>query len=324
MRRRDLITLFLRGMMASPVSAFAQGPTAPVIGFLSGQSLEPKLLAKFHEGLAEQGYFEDRNIKIVYRWAHNQLQQLPTLAAELVQEGVALIATVGGLVAAKAARSASNTVPILFVSGLNPAENGFVASLSRPNGNATGVYHATFELVAKRLELMRQIIGQTDKIAYLMNDNSTGLGPGEKTQQEEQKRIASELGLSIHSARNEDEIRSAFALAAQQSKALVVGSHPLFLGNRTLLAALAARYALPAIYARREYAEAGGLVSYGPSVPESWRDIGRYAGRILKGTRPQDLPVIIQNKFELVLNMKTAKMLGVAIPRLLLPDERIE
>lgn len=145
-----------------------------------------------------------------------------------------------------------------------------------------------------------------------------------ETQQGEQRQIAEKLGLAVHYARNADDIGSAFALAAQQSKAMVVASHPLFLSNRALLAELAARYRLPSIYARREYAEAGGLVSYGPSVPESWRDVGRYAGRILNGTRPQDLPVMVQNKFELVLNKKTAKALGITIPRLLLPDETIE
>jgi len=295
-----------------------------VIGFLSSQSLEPKLMAMFHQGLNELGYFEDRNVKVEYRWAHNQLQQLPAMAAELVQHHVALITTTGGLVAARAAKEATATIPIVFISGLNPAENGFVASLSRPGGNATGVYQPTFELMSKRLELLQQLVGKTNKITYLMNHNTTGLGPAERRQQEDQRQMASDLGLAIHYAGKESEIEAAFALTAQQSDALLVGSHPFFLSKRALIVALAARHALPTFYARREFTEAGGLISYGPSIPESWRDMGRYAGRILKGNRPQDLPVIVQNKFELLINTKTAKTLGLTVPRLLLADETVE
>src|SRR5205823_2597989 len=201
-----------------------------------------------------------------------------------------------------AAKEATATIPIVFISGLNPAENGFVASLSRPGGNATGVYQPTFELMSKRLELLQQLVGKTNKITYLMNHNTTGLGPAERRQQEDQRQMASDLGLAIHYAGKESEIEAAFALTAQQSDALLVGSHPFFLSKRALIVALAARHALPTFYARREFTEAGGLISYGPSIPESWRDMGRYAGRILKGNRPQDLPVIVQNKFELLIN----------------------
>ena len=324
MRRRDLITFVAGGVVASPLVGIAQVPAVRVIGFLSSQSLEPKLMAMFHQGLNELGYFEDRNVKVEYRWAHNQLQQLPAMAAELVQHRVALITTTGGLVAARAAKEATATIPIVFISGLNPAENGFVASLSRPGGNATGVYQPTFELMSKRLELLQQLVGKTNKITYLMNHNTTGLGPAERRQQEDQRQMASDLGLAIHYAGKESEIEAAFALTAQQSDALLVGSHPFFLSKRALIVALAARHALPTFYARREFTEAGGLISYGPSIPESWRDMGRYAGRILEGNRPQDLPVIVQNKFELLINTKTAKTLGLTVPRLLLADETVE
>jgi len=323
MTRRDLIALLV---VAFPLVAPAQVPTTPVIGFLSSQSPEAKLLAKFRQGLNELGYFEGQNIRIEYRWAHNKIEELPALAADLVQQRVALIATAGGLVAARAAKAtAPTTTPIVFISGLNPAENGFVASLSRPGGNITGVYQPTFEIVSKRVELLQQIVGKNRKIAYLMNDNRAGLGSSEMLQQEMQRQIVSDLGLDIQYARSVSELEAAFgSVAQQQGNALVVASHPFFLSQRALIVGLAERYALPAIYARREFAEAGGLVSYGPSIPESWFDMGRYAGRILQGAQPQDLPIIIQNRFELLINKRAANTLGLAIPRLLLADETIE
>jgi putative tryptophan/tyrosine transport system substrate-binding protein len=327
-RRRDFMSFLTGGAVASPLVALAQVSAAPVIGFLSGQSPEPGLLAKFRQGLSESGYFEDRNIRIEYRWAHNQNGQLSALADELVQRRVALIATTGGMAAAeaaeeaitKAARGGSPTIPIVFISGLYPVKKGFVESLNLPGHNVTGIYQPTFEVVSKRLELLQQIAAKTGKIAYLMDDNSAG-------QQEEQRRMADELGLVVHNARTASEIEAAFVSASQEQRdGMVVASHPFFLSQRTLIVALAARYALPAIYARREFAEAGGLMSYGPSIPESWRDMGRYTARILKGAQPKDLPVLVQDKFELLINRTTAETLGLTIPRLLraLADQVIE
>jgi putative ABC transport system substrate-binding protein len=327
MRRRDLITFLAGGAVASPFVAIAQVPAVPVIGFLSSQSPDPKLLARFHQGLNELGYFEGQNFKIEYKWAHNQNQTLRALAVELVEHRVALIATTGGMVAAKAAKEVTATIPILFVSGLDPVENGFVARLNRPGGNATGVRQYTRELVPKSLELLKEMVPKAKKFAYLQNEDGTGLGPSEKVQREAETHIARELGLVVYYARNESEIEVAFASIAQQPiEALLVGSDPFFINQRGQIVALAARSALPAAYLRRQFTDAGGLMSYGPSAPETWRQIGLYAGRILKGARPGDLPVMIQSKLELIINLKTAKALGLTVPRLLraLADEVIE
>jgi putative ABC transport system substrate-binding protein len=326
MRRRDFIKI-LAGSTFSPSVAAAQGRAVPVIGFLVFQTADPKVLAKFRQGLNEWGYFEGRNVVIEYRWGLNQKEELPALAAELVQRRVALIVTTGGSVGAKAAKDATDTIPILFTSGLNPVENGIVASFNRPGGNVTGLSLLNAELLSKRLELLRQLVPGAAKIAHLMNDDSTGLGPSETKQQEAERQIAGKLGLVIHYARNESAIETAFAAMVQQrSDALLVASDPLFGHQRAQLVALAARYALPASYSRREFADAGGLMSYGPSITETWRQLGEYAGRLLKGARPQDLPVQLQNKYELVINMKTAKALGLSTPPLLhaLADDVIE
>jgi putative ABC transport system substrate-binding protein len=328
MRRRGFVTILAGAAVAWPLAAIAQVRPVPVIGFLGPQSRDSKLLAKFHQGLNELGYFEGRNVAIEYQWDLDQSQQLPQLAAKLVQHRVALIVTTGGLAAAKAAKEATSTIPILFVGiGLDPVENGFVASFNRPGGNATGLSLVTTELISKRLDWLRRLLPAATKTAYLMNDNSTGLGPNEREQIEAEKSIANERGLVIQYARNEVDIEAAFAsMARQRVEALLVASDPFFSRQRPQIVELAARYALPAGYSRREFAEAGGLMSYGPSLSEAWRQIGEYAGRILNGTRPEALPVQLQNKYELVINMKTAKALGLDVPPLLhaLADEVIE
>jgi putative ABC transport system substrate-binding protein len=327
MRRRDFITLLTGSAAAWPLLAHSQELTDPVIGFLGPQSPNQEMLAEFHQGLNEWGYFDGRNVTIEYRWTFNQNQRLPALAAELVAHRVALIVTTGGLVVAKAAREATATIPVVFNSGLNPVENGFVASLNRPGGYTTGVSEPTRELIPKRLELLKEMVPKADKIAYLQNDDTTGIGPNEMAQKEAEKRIAGGLGLVSFYARTENDIEAAFAsMAKQQIDALLVGSAPFFGRRRTLIVALAARYALPAGYWRREFADEGGLMTYGPSLSESWRQVGRYAGRILKGARPEDLPVRLQDKFELVINMKTAGALGLTVPPLLraVADEVIE
>ena len=300
----------------------------PVIGFLGFESIDSKVLAKFHQGLNEWGYFEGRNVAIEYRWAYSQDRQLPALAAELVRYRVALIVTTGGLAAAKAAKEATTEIPILFSGvGIDPVENGVVASFNRPGGNVTGLSLLTADLLSKRLELLQQMVPRAAKIAYLMNDDSTGLGPSETKQQEAERQIADKLGLSIHYARNENDIATAFAAMDQQrTEALLVASDPLFGHQRARLVALAERYAVPSGYSRREFSDAGGLMSYGPSITEAWRQIGEYAARILKGARPADLPVQLQNKYELVINMKTANSLALTIPPLLraIADDVVE
>jgi putative tryptophan/tyrosine transport system substrate-binding protein len=313
---------------AWPSVATGQGRALPVIAFLGPQFNDPNFLAKFHQGLNELGYFEGRNVAIEYQWVSDQNQQIVALATKLVQQRVALIVTTGGLAAARAAREATTTIPILFTGiGLDPVENGFVLSFNYPGGNATGLSLVTTELISKRLDWLRRLVPTATRIAYLMNDDSTGLGPSEKEQIEAEKAIARDLGLAIQAARTESEIRAAFASMAQQKiEALLVASDPFFGRQRALIVALAARYALPAGYSRREFVEAGGLISYGPSFAEAWRQIGQYAGRILNGTRPEALPVQLQNKYELVINSKTVKALGLTSPPLLhaLADEVIE
>jgi putative ABC transport system substrate-binding protein len=227
------------------------------------------MLAKFDQGLSKWGYFANHNVAFEYRWGNDQDQQLATLAAELVQLRVALIVAVGGLAAAKAAKKATTTIPILFTSGFDPVENGVVASLNRPGGNATGLNQSYQEVVPKRLELLKQIVPNARRFSYLQNNDTTGLGPREKMQIEQETEIASALGLTIYLARSEIEIEAAFAaMARQQTEALLVGSDPLFGSRRAKIVALAARYALPAGYARREFADLGGLMSYGASHSE--------------------------------------------------------
>jgi putative tryptophan/tyrosine transport system substrate-binding protein len=326
MKRRDFIKV-LAGTAVWPSVATGQGRTLPVIGFLGVEAVDPQVLAKFHQGLNERGYFEGRNVTIEYQWAINS-QQISMLAARLVQHRVALIVTTGGAFAAKAAKEMTTTIPILFGGvGVDPVESGFLASFNRPDSNATGVSQSYKELIPKRLELLQYMVPKASRIAYLQNDDSTGLGPSEKSQFEAETHIATDLGLIVHYARNENDIETAFASMAQQrTEAFLVASDPLFGHRRALIAALAARYALPAGYSRREFADAGGLMSYGPSITEAWRQIGEYAGRILNGARPEALPVQLQNKYELVINTRTAKALELTVPPLLhaLADEIIE
>jgi putative ABC transport system substrate-binding protein len=327
MRRRNFRVILTGLAVAWPLVATAQVPPAPVIGFLGAQNPDPQLMAKFHQGLSEFDYFQGRNVAIEYRWAFNQNQQLRAMAVELVQHRVALIVTTGGMVAANAAKEATSTIPILFLTGLDPVANGLVASLNRPGGNVTGVSQFYMGLIPKRLEVLKQIAPKASQIAYLRNDDIAGLGPAENLQLENETQMANDLGLVTHRARNEGEIEAAFAsLAQQRIDALLVGSDPFFVRQRAQLVALAARHALPAGYSVRQFVDAGGLMSYGPSVPDSWRQIGLYAGRVLKGARPEDLPVMMQSKFELTINMKTAKALGLTISPLLhaLADKVIE
>jgi putative tryptophan/tyrosine transport system substrate-binding protein len=321
MRLRDSIFLLAGLFAAWPLAVAAQVSSKPVIGFLHAQSSGPSYLAvaKFREGLGQEGYVEGQNVVIEYRWGNNAPATLPALAADLVRHRAEVIVTAGGLVAARAAKTASTTIPIVFVTGLDPAENGFVASLNRPGGNATGVVNYNRELVPKRLELLRELVGPEKKIAYLMNEDLTNLGAGVKKQFEDEKNTASRLMQLVLDARSEDQIASSFVEVAKQGiGALVVESDPFFTNRRNLLVALAAQYALPAIYQQREFADAGGLMSYGPNGPDSLRQAGRYAGKILKGANPAEMPVLTPEKLELVINLKTAKTLGLTVPVALL------
>jgi putative ABC transport system substrate-binding protein len=321
MRRRYCITLLAGLVAAWPLGGNAQVPSNPVIGFLHAQSLGPGHLyvAKFREGLNEQGYVEGLNVAIEYRWGNNDSGTLPALAADLVQHRVAVIVTAGGLVSARAAKAATTTIPIVFITGLDPAENGFVASLNRPGGNATGVALYVREIVAKRHELLRELVGPTKKIAYLMNADDTNVGAGAKKQIEDEKKTAGNLMDPVFDARSEEQITTSFAEATKQGiGALLVGSDPFFNNRRNQLVTLAAQYALPASYQQREFADAGGLMSYGPSDPESYRQAGRYAGKILKGANPAEMPILTPERLELVINLKTAKTLGLSIPASLL------
>jgi putative ABC transport system substrate-binding protein len=273
------------------------------------------VVAKFGVGLSQEGYVEGKNVVIEYRWGNNIPATLPALAADLVQHRAAVIVTAGGLVAARAVRSATTTIPIVFVTGLDPAENGFVASLNRPGGNATGVVNYNRELVPKRLELMRELVGPARKIGYLMNADDTNLGAGAKMQIEDGKNRAGRLFDLVLDARSEDQIAASFALAVQQGiGALLLESDPFFINRRDLVVGLAAQYALPANYQQREYVDAGGLMSYGTSNSDSLRQAGRYAGKILKGANPAEMPILTPEKLELVINLKTAKTLGLTVP----------
>lgn len=319
MKRRDFIAILAGSATGWPLVATSQVPPMPVIGFLGRDATDPKLLAKFQEGLGEWGYFEGRNVAFEYRWARKENQELSVLAAELVRRKVALIATAGGLPVAKAAREATETIPILFTTLLDPIGDGFLTSFNHPGGNVTGLSFLNAELsLSKRLELLRQLVPRATKVGYLFNNDDAGLGAEEKTQIDSFEQRANQLGLLVEVARSRGDIETAFAaMSEQQVDALLVGADPFFGHERALIAALAARYALPAGFPRREFAEAGGLMSYGPSATDAWRQLGQYAGRILDGARPQELPVRLHDQYELVINMKTAKALGLTVPPLL-------
>ena len=326
MRRREFITL-LGGAAAWPLAARAQQPAMPVVGFLHYGLSAPHahVLAAFRQGLKESGFVEGQNVAIEQRWAENQLDRLPELAAELVRRQVAVILSGGGAASALAAKAATSTIPIVLAFGSDPVQLGLVASLSRPGGNVTGATFLATELMAKRLDLLRELVPQATTIAYLADTRSvTGQG-----MLRDMLAAAATLGrqLAVVEARSDRDFEPAFpAFVERQAGALVVGASPLFDSNRDQLVALAARHKLPAIYQAREYALDGGLMSYGASYGDAFRLGGRYVGQILKGANPADLPVEQLSRFELVINMKTAKTLGLDVPPTLLirADELIE
>jgi putative ABC transport system substrate-binding protein len=325
MNRRELLALLGgEAIAARPVGA--QQKAKPVIGFLGNASPGPfaPFVAAFHQGLSETGYVEGQNLATEYRWAEGRYDRLPALAADLVGRKVDLIATSADA-SALAAKDATSTIPIVFVNGSDPVEIGLVVSFARPSGNLTGVSIMTGELMLKRFELLSELVPQAQVIALLVNPNNAG---AERTIKDVQEACrAKGVQLQVLKASSEGDIDAGFASLVQlQASALLVGSDPFLFSRREQLVALAARHAVPAIYEWREFAAAGGLISYGTSLAEMYRQAGVYVGRVLAGTKPADLPVQRPTRFELVVNLNTAKALGLTVPPSILAraDEVIE
>jgi putative ABC transport system substrate-binding protein len=300
----------------------------PVIGFLNPQSPDghTERLRGFRQGLKEAGYIEGENVAIEYRWAEGRFDRLPALAAELVRRQVAVIASPVGTPSALAAKAATSTIPIVFGVNEDPVKLGLVATLARPGGNATGINILSGELVAKRLELLRELVPSAARVAVLVNPTNAA---NTETTLRDVEGAARAIGLQIQvlNAGSSGEINAAFkTIARERPDALFVGADPFFTGRRVQLANLASHHSIPATYSARESAEAGGLMSYGANVADAWRQVGTYAGRILKGAKPADLPVVQSSKFELVINHQTARILGLTVPASLLAtaDEVIE
>jgi putative ABC transport system substrate-binding protein len=327
MNRRELMLLMGGAAVVWPLAAHAQQRAMPVIGYLGLASPGPfaPFVAAFHQGLGETGYVEGQSVEIEYRWAEGRYDRLPTLATDLVDRKVDLIVTGGGALAALAAKNATSTIPVVFETGVDPIKTGLVASFARPGGNLTGFCILTAELNPKRFELLSELVPTAKAIALLVNPNNSTTERSARDVHEAAR--AKGVQLLMLKATTESEIDGAFASLAQlHAGALLVGNDPFFLSRREKLVALAARDAVPAMYEWREFTAVGGLASYGTSLAGMFRQAGIYAGRILKGEKPADLPVQQPTKFELVVNLKTAKALGLTVPQSILAraDEVIE
>jgi putative tryptophan/tyrosine transport system substrate-binding protein len=328
MRRREFITLLGGAAAAWPLAARSQQSVMPVIGLLdfTSDTLVAERLRAFRGGLAETGYVEGQNVVIDFRSAEGQFDRFPALAVDLVRRQVSLIAVPGSVAAALAAKAATKTIPIAFGVPEDPVKLGLVASLPRPGGNATGINFFTTEVMAKRLGLLRELVPAAARLAVLVNPTNVGRGPFTRAELDPAARV---LGLQVqfYDASTNQEIDAAYAaLVHERPDALFVSSDGFFTSRRVQLIALAARHALPAAYSVREFVEAGGLMSYGTSLTDMYRQVGVYSGRILKGEKPADLPVVQASKFELVVNLQTAKLLGLDVSPMLLAraDEVIE
>jgi putative tryptophan/tyrosine transport system substrate-binding protein len=327
MKRRTFIALLGGAAAAWPLAARAQQPAMPVVGFLRSTSANASidLVAALRRGLAEAGYIEGQNIAIEYRWAEGHNDRLPALAADLVRRQCALIVA-GGDAAAHVAKTATTTIPTVFATGEDPVKVGLVSRLNRPGGNITGIsFYNSADLESKQLEFLREVVPKAAMIGVLVNPTVAAA----QSQESEAQIAARALGLRLFvvNAGSERDFDTAFAsLAQQRVEALLIVGNALFTGQRYRLVAVAARYVLPTIYPLREFVTAGGLMSYGGSLTDAYRQVGVYAGRILKGEKPADLPVTLPTKFELVINLQTAKGLGIEIPPMLLAraDEVIE
>jgi putative tryptophan/tyrosine transport system substrate-binding protein len=327
-RRREFITLLGGVAAAWPLAAHAQQPAMPVIGFLHAVSPVgfTERLRDFRLGLKDAGYVEGENVTIEYRWAENQLDRLPALAAELARRQVAVMVTLGGTAPAIAAKALNTTIPVVFAVPEDPVNLGLVTSLGRPGGNLTGINFFTGELVAKRLELLRELVPAAARVAMFVNPANPARAELAVKEAETAGR-AMGLQIRVFNVSTSSEINAAFAtLGRDRPDALLVSPDPFFVGRRIQLANLAARHAIPASYSVRDQVEAGGLISYGTNVADAYRQVGIYTGRVLKGAKPADLPVVQSTKFELVINAQTALMLGLEVPATLLSqaDEVIE
>jgi putative ABC transport system substrate-binding protein len=325
-RRREFITL-LAGLAGWPLAARAQQPAVPVIGFLSGRSSAESqyLVMAFSKGLRETGFVEGRDVAIEFRWVDGQYDRLPAQAADLAGRPVSLIVAVGAVPAIRAAKRATATIPIVFVTGDDPVRLGLVASLNKPGGNVTGVSPLANQLEAKRLGMLHELVARNAVIAFLVNPNS----PSAEIESKQAEAAAAALSrqLDVVKAATAGEIDAAFSIVAERGDgALLIGGDPFFASRRDQLVALAARHKIPTLFWSPDQPAAGGLMSYGASILEAYRQVGLYAGRILRGEKPGELPVVQPTKFELVINLKTAKALGLNVPdRLLaLADEVIE
>jgi ABC-type uncharacterized transport system substrate-binding protein len=327
MRRREFITLIGGGLAAWPLAARAQQPAMPVVGFLDARSQDAvrERLRAFRQGLKDNGYIEGENVTITYRFAENQIDRLPALAADLVRQRATVIATAGDDVAL-VAKAATATIPIVFIASQDPVGLGLVASVARPGANLTGINFVAGELVAKRLEILRELVPGAARVALLVNRSSA---PSAESTLRDAEAAARAMGLQmqIFDAGTRQEIEAAFAsFVRERPDALFVSTDTFLTTRRVQLVNLASRHGIPTAFPNREAAEIGGLMSYGTSISDAWRQSGAYVGQVLKGAKPADLPVVQSSKFELVINVSTARMLGLTVPQTLLvaADEVIE